>query len=236
MSLLVTDCPRCQSAKITFDVYAQVYTGQTHGWKSHYELFCVCKDCSRPTIFLVAANEVQSAQMFAKQTGSLVAYTEGLNRYFEVVRYISIQDNQPISPPEHLPSEVKDIFVEGAKCLAIGCNNAAATMFRLCVDLATKPLLPSAENDAAPLPTRVQRDNLFHRLKWLFETGKLPLILHSLADCIREDGNDGAHVGNLEKEDAEDLLDFTTQLLEQLYTSPKKVELSNARRVERRQK
>jgi hypothetical protein len=50
----------------------------------------------------------------------------------------------------------------------------------------------------------------------------------------REDANDGAHVGNLSKEDAEDLLDFTTTLLERLGTEPKRLERAEARRKQRR--
>jgi hypothetical protein len=42
----------------------------------------------------------------------------------------------------HLPANIENAFSEGAGCLSIECFNAAATMFRLCVDLATRPLLP----------------------------------------------------------------------------------------------
>jgi hypothetical protein len=60
--------------------------------------------------------------------------------------------------------------------------------------------------------------------------------LRELASCVREDGNDGAHAGTLSKEDAEDLLDFTCALLERLITEPKRLELAEARRNERRKK
>ncbi len=43
--------------------------------------------------------------------------------------------------PEHLPKDVKTAFDEGASCMASGCFNAGAAMFRLCLDLATKPML-----------------------------------------------------------------------------------------------
>src|ERR1700737_373651 len=42
------------------------------------------------------------------------------------------------------------------------------------------------------------------------------------------------HVGNLSKEDAEDLLDFTTTLLERLITEPKRLEQAEAHRKKRR--
>jgi hypothetical protein len=72
------------------------------------------------------------------------------------------------------------------------------------------------------------------RLAWLLDNRYLPGELRELSTCIREDGNDAAHDGTLEKADAEDLLDFTVALLERLYTEPERLKLAKARREERR--
>jgi Domain of unknown function (DUF4145) len=64
----------------------------------------------------------------------------------------------------------------------------------------------------------------------------LPPELRDLAACVREDGNDGAHQGTLTKADAEDLLDFTTELLERIYTEPRRLKIAQARRDARRTK
>ena len=101
--------------------------------------------------------------------------------------------------PDHLPEEIEAAFREGAMCLAVSCHNAAATMFRLCVDLATRSLLPTVETPG--LNAKVRRD-LGLRLPWLFQNQLLPTTLHDLSACIKEDGNDGAHAGNLSKADA----------------------------------
>lgn len=69
---------------------------------------------------------------------------------------------------------------------------------------------------------------------WLFETGRLPDSLKDLSSCIKEDGNDGAHAGNLKKSDADDLLDFTSVLLERIYTEPERLRLAKERRDARR--
>ncbi|KQS48531.1 hypothetical protein ASG20_14190 [Sphingomonas sp. Leaf198] len=58
--------------------------------------------------------------------------------------------------------------------------------------------------------------------------------LADLADCVREDGNDGAHDGTLGKADAEDLVDFTQQLLERVYSEPARLRIAKARREARR--
>src|SRR5205807_66538 len=119
-----------------------------------------------------------------------------------------------VAPPEHVPDPIAKVFREGATCLNVECWNAAGTMFRVCVDLATRPMLPRQE--VPGLNNKTRRD-LGLRLPWLFDNGKLPTDLRGLSTAIREDGNDGAHQGTLTKEDAEDLLDFTTALLERIF-------------------
>jgi hypothetical protein len=78
------------------------------------------------------------------------------------------------------------------------------------------------------------RRDLGLRLQWLFETGVLPSDLQDLAACVREDGNDGAHQGNLSRQDVEDIMDFSVALLERLFTEPRRIELAKTRREERR--
>jgi Domain of unknown function (DUF4145) len=65
----------------------------------------------------------------------------------------------------------------------------------------------------------------------MFDNKLIAPALRELAKCIREDANDGAHIGNLSKEDAEDLLDFTRALLERLVTEPKRLEQAETRRT-----
>ena len=104
-------------------------------------------------------------------------------------------------------------------------------MFRLCVDLATKSMLPA--EDAPGLNAKTRRD-LGLRLPWLFESGRLPEALRYLSSCIKEDGNDGAHAGSLSEADAADLLDFSIALLERIYTEPERLRLAKERRDARR--
>ena len=68
----------------------------------------------------------------------------------------------------------------------------------------------------------------------MFDHHVLPESLRELLTCVREDGNDGAHAGTLRPEDAEDLLDFTTALLERIYTEPERLKAAKARRDKRR--
>ena len=229
MSELVANCPRCDSKRITFDLYNQVYAGVSYGWQIHLEVFCVCRGCNKSTIFLVSQKGPSDQEYIEKGLSNLDV---AANQVVSVKRFISVQDNSAEDPPEHLPQNIDEIFREGASCMAIGCNKAAATMFRLCLDLATQSLLP---DEAEGLNGRVRR-NLGLRLPWLFDNGVLPESLGELSNCIKDDGNDGAHEGTLSAEDAADILDFTFILLERLYTEPRRVELAGERRAARREK
>lgn len=229
MAELVADCPRCRARRITFDIAQAHITGIEYQWQQWYEAFCICRHCHRATIF-VLSESVGGNYTLVHKTG-LLNFTGTVNQYVDIEGFITLKDTAASEPPKHLPENIERIFREGATCLAVGCNNAAGTMFRLCIDLVTSGMLP--EGNADGLNARVRRD-LGLRLPWMFVHGILPESLRDLSTCVREDGNDGAHAGTLTREDAENLLDFTSVLLERIYTEPEKLRLSKARRDNRR--
>lgn len=235
MSLIVSDCPRCGSSEMTFDVMAQVFRARYYQWQNSYEIFSVCRRCQKPTTFIVALKTYELRGQFYQENG-LVTYRDALNPHFEILGYVNLRENVSRKIPDHVPEEIGKVFQEASTCLAVECYNAAACMFRLCVDLATRPLLPDKDDKGGVQPNEKQRRDLGLRLPWLFDNHLLPDSLRELAKCIREDANDGAHVGNLGKPDAEDLADFTESLMERLYTEPEKLRLAQARRDARRTK
>jgi len=229
MAEIVANCPRCRAQKITFDITQAHITGVEYGWQQWYEAFCICRHCWRATIF-VLSESVNGNYKLVHEKG-LLSFAGAVNRYVDIERFISLKDTAATEPPEHLPENVEKIFREGATCLAVSCNNAAGTMFRLCIDIVTRGMLP--EGEAEGLNARVRRD-LGLRLPWMFDHSILPESLRELSACVREDGNDGAHAGTLRREDAEDLLDFTIMLLERIYTEPERLKLAKTRRDKRR--
>jgi hypothetical protein len=230
MSELVADCPRCGAKKITFDLTSAVKTRYEYRWQNWYEAFCVCRQCSRTSIF-VLAESVNGDYNYVHKVG-LVQIEGAVNKYVNIEGNITLKDNSTISPPEFVPENIEAIFREGATCMALRCNNAAGTMFRLCIDLVTIDLLPAGEVEGLNHKTR---RNLGFRLPWLFDSGILPEALRGLSSCVREDGNDGAHKGTLTADEASDLLDFTEILLERIYTEPERLKLAQERREKRRE-
>lgn len=229
MSELVANCPRCGANKITFDLVSAIKTVYRYNWQYSYETFCICRQCNRSTIF-VLSESVHSDYKYVHKTG-LVNIEGAVNKFMNIEGIVSLKDSVTVKPPEHIPEQIGDVFREGATCLAVNCYNAAGTMFRLCIDILTRALLPEEETEGL---NRRTRRNLGLRLPWLFDNGRLPETLRDLSTCVREDGNDGAHAGSLKKEDPEDLLDFTLILLERIYTEPERLRLAQERRQQRR--
>lgn len=228
MSELSADCPRCGVKEVTFDVVGAMSVGGEQILQ-RYEAQCGCRRCKCSTVFVLQVASIE-AQRYVHHNG--VAHFNGsLDGLVNVIDYVSVRDMNAASPPLDLPAPIAKVFAEGATCMSVGCYNAAATMFRLCIDLATKSMLP--ESDVDGLNNKVRR-NLGFRLPWLFKHGHIPTALEELSLCIKEDGNDGAHEGTLEKVDAEDIMDFTRMLLERLYTEPAQLARANARREARR--
>jgi len=229
MSDLVADCPRCGASNITFDLESHIHISTEYGWQKWYEAFSVCRHCHRSTVFILAEKGTDESR-FLERT-PLYKVGTSANDFVRIEGFINIKNMSPLQAPEHVHPDVKAAFEEGAACLAINCFNAAAAMFRLSLDIATRALLPL--EGAEGLNSKTRRD-LGLRLPWLFDTGRLPASLRELSTCVKEDGNDGAHAGNLTKEDAEDLLDFSYALLERLYTEPGRLGEAAERRKARR--
>ena len=228
--VFVSDCPRCSSKNMTFDVLGGIKSKRRYEWQRGYEVFCVCRHCDTSTTFVISQRADADEKYLANH--DLMQIEGSLNEFFSSDGFICIKDVGAASPPEFVPDLIANAFREGATSVVTNCPNAAAAMFRLAIDLATEPLLPKDEQSGRP-NSRVCRD-LGLRLPWLFENNLLPRDLEELSRCIREDGNDGAHRGTLQKADAWDLQDFTTSLLERLYTVPERLRRAAERRTKRR--
>jgi hypothetical protein len=231
MPTLVHDCPRCGARGHTFDVAADVYAGQEYDWQSAHEVCAVCRRCHKPTLFRVVLQDYGLADGVLS-AGKLSGLTGDLEPRFSIERYVSLADVRTSPPPADLPEDISKAFQEGATCISIGCINAAATMFRLCLDLATKGLLP--DEGAFDGPDKNTRRNLAPRLRWLFDNKLLSADLRPLSAAVKDNGDDGAHSGILTADEASDLLEFARAFLERLYTEPAKLAAATQRVADRR--
>ena len=216
---------------MTFDVYADVMVSTRDDWQHAFEVCVVCRRCKRPSLLKVTLRDRDCADKFST-SGKIMAAEGDLEPRFHIGAFLGVADLQAQEAPENLPVEIEAAFIEGAKCLAVNCPNAAGAMFRLCLDLATKGLLPGLDAEAGP--DKHQRRNLAPRLKWLFDSGLLPRDLQDLSKAVKENGDDGAHDGHLSAEDAADIYDFAYALLDQMFSLPARLVMAQKRRDERR--
>ena len=220
--MLTLDCTRCPERQMTHDLVA---ISPRPDDLTLCEGFVFCRACGKTSVWLLKSKNGQlSISELAKQG-------HRINGQLHVLQPIRAKGSS-VAAPDHTPADLKLIFDEGAECLAIGAWNASSAMFRKIIDHISKERLPDA-NAGGPTD-RNTRFNLKPRLKWLFDNGHLPRDVEDLADCIREDANDAVHNHPIGKPEAEDILDFTVELLERLYTTPGRLAEAAARRGARR--
>ena len=221
MPILVSDCPRCATSKITFDVLGESdlrgenFPSNVREDAKVYEIFCRCRSCSMSTTFVVAAPPPgRTGVSWVNPLGIECS----IDRPYQVVNFVSIADLKARDAPEHVPKPIRQAFMEGSRSYAIGCWNAAGCMFRASIDLATRSVLDG-------IIAKDERDVrwLGRRLSWMFKNGHLPADLKELSACIKEDGDDAAHSATLNEADASDLQDFSCVLLERIFTDVEKV-------------
>lgn len=222
------DCPRCGQSHTTFDIMANTFVGKHDNYYEQWECFLRCRKCHRPSIGLLRRlDSGEDAPM--KCSGRYANY------FFEFVKWVFEVPNRRRCP-EHVPADVQRVFDEAATCGAIGTWDAAGTMFRKVLDVATRSITPKPDcAEELPPPNWKTYKDLRLRLDWLFAHGLLSLGLKDLSSCIHEDGNDAAHdADGIRQAEAEDLADFTESVLKTLYTVPGQIAENRIRRDERR--
>lgn len=118
------------------------------------------------------------------------------------------------------PTTIASAFGEAATCLAAGAPRACAVMAGRTLEAITAD---KGETDGT----------LAHRLRRLREKSTLPPTLADWADEVRVVRNFGAHwdpIQDVSREDAEQLMQFTRELIRHLYELPAELERRRGRR------
>lgn len=126
------------------------------------------------------------------------------------------------SVDKQIPKGVRDDFVEAVKCKSVNSYKATVVMCR-------RALQASCHQFGA------EGSKLIEQIDDLAKKGKITDALKGTAHDIRKLGNDGAHpdedgLGDVIKEDAEDIVEFTRQYFEHVYVMPAKSKAFRERR------
>lgn len=127
---------------------------------------------------------------------------------------------------ERVPVGIANDFIEASKCFNISAFKASATMARrtiqkICLNLGAD-----------------KKKKLYEQINDLKNLGRLHSDLAEIATEIRFLGNDGAHpdidgLDDLNEAEVQDILDFTLELLDDLYVRPSKVQTMKKRREDK---
>ncbi|AXG99364.1 DUF4145 domain-containing protein [Deinococcus wulumuqiensis] len=125
----------------------------------------------------------------------------------------------PSTTASEIPIEIRENLIEAKSCAAVNAYRASVVMCRRALQMACIGRGANAE------------DNLVAQINYLKTAAVITGDLHEWATVVRWVGNDGAHPGGAEidKEDAENMLDLTEQFLHVLYVAPAKAAAHRAK-------
>lgn len=208
-TVFITDCPHCGVARVAAKPIGVVAPAARRGIAAFS-----CNNC-RELIGVSFSHTFSSPDWVMQSEGDFVE----LGRHG---CHLEILDQYPKAPPMEAPDGVSQAvqraFLQGLDNAVRRNSDAAASMFRKAIDIATRELDQSLAGKV-----------LAKRIDLLADAGRLTRDLQEWAHLIRLDGNQGAH-DDVELSTAEiaQLQDFTRLFLVYTFTLPEQV---NARKA-----
>ena len=227
-------CPRCGVATqaTVWSKYAWINDGASEKPESSY--FVVCSGCDEPSLFESYSDSSKFLQKLSDKNLSPIDILkdggpriEKWNKQYPVEK---IPD-----APKHLPKLPEMFYLEACSCLLNGFPNAAGSMFRKTLEVATL-----SDEIRGRIPAEVslkfEKAKLFVRLQMTKEYNIITGSLFDLTDTIRLEGNEAIH-GMLiyTIEQAHNLKTFVDAFLNLVFSIPhqiKSVRTANAKLVE----
>lgn len=218
------DCPYCMTKSSGFQVVGghsrksnperNIQNGQiTYNYEDWFLLSCGnCKKCITATYkFHKVSGDRQLASILA---------SHGALRDHNYTYMDHAPKQTTVGEPEFVPENVIIPFRQAVANVASSNWDAAGTMARKTLEVATKDIvrreLPPAEQDKL-----IRQTWLKGRITRLYELGHLTKPLAELATRIKDEGDEAAHDENPYGEtEARELLGYAQALLTYLYTIP----------------
>jgi len=216
MAFFVRDCVRCGVRRIQHQVIGQAYIRDMN-----WEVIGACPDCGSASIYyfqLRAAGQ----QPMSFTNGNIEGPHSTLAS--QSVRIATV----PLELSVHIPSRIAGLFREANECRQMTWYEAAGSMYRKTLDVATKHIFTHDPRLADKNPANALRS----RIKAMGELGILDHDIVELADIVALDGNDAVHDEDpYTKEEAEALEDLTFDLLDRLFVRPAKIAAVKAKQI-----
>lgn len=215
MSFIIGDCPRCHIRRAQLRVQGHSARGNS------IDVSVICSSCKKMSVFNGTMRQNTTA-------GPPADPTSDLGELYSCTFAPVFSLPNATAPPEFISDRVRDLSEQASKCLSIGAYDAAGASFRKVIDVATKEIFA----DDPRLKERKPADALRARIKALGEMKVIEEDVVDLADIVALDGNDAAHdVDPYTKDEAEALRDLTYDLLERLFTRPRRAQAVRAKQL-----
>jgi hypothetical protein len=82
---------------MTFDVLCDIPIGTKYSWQHWYEVFCLCRNCRRSTVFVLSQRSEYRQKDFSNERPSHL--TDSFNTYFSVETFVSQKGLGAVTPP-----------------------------------------------------------------------------------------------------------------------------------------
>ncbi|MCX2696697.1 DUF4145 domain-containing protein [Ochrobactrum chromiisoli] len=218
MAFFVRDCVRCGVRTIQHMLVGQT---QTDAKNYEWEVIGACTDCQQASVYLFRLRAIGESPM---------TYTKGnieTNQSSLAGTPIRIATTS-MELSEYIPKRIAGLFREANECRQMTWYEAAGSMYRKTLDVATKHIFSHDPRLAEKNPANALRS----RIKAMGEMGILEHDIVELADIVALDGNDAVHDEDpYTKEEAEALEDLTLDLLDRLFVRPAKIAAVKAKQI-----
>lgn len=201
---LVRDCPHCAVTGVAMRPIGIVSTGVNKSTAAF-----ACNRCSEVLCISFFHPPNAAGWVTSNGTGDFDTIAKSSN----VIAIREYPEKDALQAPDHISAAVKRAFSQGLDNARRGNTDAAASMFRKAIDVATRELDPSCSEK--PLAKRIDL---------LADNGKLTTDLKEWAHLIRLDGNQGVHDDEeLSAYEIGQLQEFTRLFLTYTFTLPAQV-------------
>ncbi|WP_309628829.1 DUF4145 domain-containing protein [Brevundimonas sp.] len=198
MAMMIRDCPHCPATSVAFTIKWNASTsGATQIGAA------TCGACGKLIAFTLLS--VGAAAPDPSNIGGNIASIWQVTGAWP--------SRQAPTVPDHTPNAVARRFLEGEDAFNRHSWNAAVSMYRSALDIATKGL------EGVP-----EKQTFYKRLIWLRDQGRITDEMKSWADQVRIEGNEALHdPEDFEESDAKPLRLFTEMFLRYIFELPGEV-------------
>ncbi len=173
--------------------------------KFKYNFCAKCSHCSKGICGIFAHKLGNVSYTLNNAIGSIDDYSVYLNDAWPRPKKIDV--------PLHVPELVSSYYIQALSSVSIRSFDAAAMMFRKCLEVATKSIDPSTE-----------KMKLVDRIDRLFSSRKITEEMKDWAHEIRLGGNEAAHEdAQYSETECQALTEFTEAFLTYSFTLPYKI-------------